>query len=271
MNEIQVFDNQEFGTIRTLTIDNVPYFVGKDVAEALMYSNTRDALAKHVDTSDKATVAIHDGRQNRKMVVINESGFYCLVFSSQLPKAQEFKLWVTKDVLPQIRQTGQYIPAQQPQLSMEEMTLLVIQGLQQQIADKEKEIATKNQTISIMTPKAEFCDSFLQNPVTYTATQIAEHYGWTAQKLNKFLKDNGVQYKQSGQWHIKGQYKTFGYVSYEMLEITSKSGLNPTLHKQEMKWTAKGVAWIERSLRLRGIVPITPFNVDTTLDDEKTF
>jgi len=108
MNQLQVFQNNEFGQIRTLTIDNEPWFVGKDVADALGYSNTRDALSKHVDDEDKSDVAIHDGSQNRNMTIINESGLYSLIMSSKLPSAKKFKRWVTSEVLPSIRKTGSY-------------------------------------------------------------------------------------------------------------------------------------------------------------------
>ena len=113
MKEIQIFKNELFGEIRTLTNERgEPLFVGKDVATALGYSNTRDALRKHVDTEDKTTVAICDTGSNYKSqaVVINESGLYALVLSSKLPTAKAFKRWVTAEVLPQIRKTGGYIP-----------------------------------------------------------------------------------------------------------------------------------------------------------------
>ena len=107
-NKLQIFSNEQFGSIRTMELDGKPYFVGKDVAEVLGYSNTRDALGKHVDSEDKADVAIHDGRQNRNHTIINESGLYSLILSSKLPKAKEFKHWVTSEVLPAIRKTGSY-------------------------------------------------------------------------------------------------------------------------------------------------------------------
>ena len=107
-NKLQIFNNEQFGSIRTMELDGKPYFVGKDVAEVLGYSNTRDALGKHVDSKDKADVAIHDGRQNRNHTIINESGLYSLILSSKLPKAKEFKHWVTSEVLPAIRKTGSY-------------------------------------------------------------------------------------------------------------------------------------------------------------------
>lgn len=110
MNELQTFSNAQFGEIRSLVIDEMPYFVGRDVAKVLGYANTRDALAKRVDNEDKLTgVAICDttGRE-QKPVLINESGLYSLILTSKLPSAKEFKRWVTASVLPMIRKTGVY-------------------------------------------------------------------------------------------------------------------------------------------------------------------
>lgn len=110
MNELQTFSNAQFGEIRSITIDDTPYFVGRDAAKVLGYANTRDALAKRVDTEDKlAGVAICDtnGRET-KPVLINESGLYSLILTSKLPSAKEFKRWVTSSVLPMIRKTGIY-------------------------------------------------------------------------------------------------------------------------------------------------------------------
>ena len=109
MNKLQVFDNPEFGKMRSIQIDGEPWFVGKDVAAALGYENTRDALSRHVDDEDKNTVVIHDGIQgNPNMVIINESGVYALIFGSKLDSAKRFKHWVTHEVLPSIRKTGSY-------------------------------------------------------------------------------------------------------------------------------------------------------------------
>ncbi len=109
MSELQIFNNPDFGEIRIVERDGKPWFVGKDIAAALGYSNPRDALAVHVDDEDKATVAIHDGSQNRNMTIISESGVYSLIFSSKLEKAKEFKRWVTAEVLPTIRKQGGYL------------------------------------------------------------------------------------------------------------------------------------------------------------------
>ncbi len=112
MNELQIFNSEEFGDIRTVTIENEPWFVGKDVAEALGYGNSRDALAAHIDDEDKTIIQKSDFPTleipNRGIVVINESGLYSLILSSKLPNAKRFKHWVTSEVLPTIRKTGSY-------------------------------------------------------------------------------------------------------------------------------------------------------------------
>jgi prophage antirepressor-like protein len=111
MNEMQIFENTEFGSIRTVEIDNIPYFVGKDVAEVLGYKNTKDAILRHVDNDDTILNGVeipdHTGRMQTYRI-INESGLYSLIMSSKLPKAKEFKRWVTSEVLPTIRKTGEY-------------------------------------------------------------------------------------------------------------------------------------------------------------------
>ena len=109
MQQVILFENKEFGEIRTLMIDGQPYFVGKDVAEILGYSNTRDALSKRVDDEDKGVAKCDTLGGIQELTIINESGFYSLVLSSKLETAKKFKRWVTSEVLPSIRQTGNYI------------------------------------------------------------------------------------------------------------------------------------------------------------------
>lgn len=110
MNQIKIFTNPIFGDVRTLQDKyNNPWFVGLDVAKALGYSNTRDALIRHIEDDDKASVGIHDGRQKREMTLINEAGLYSLILSSKLPQAKEFKHWITREVIPSIRKNGGYI------------------------------------------------------------------------------------------------------------------------------------------------------------------
>ncbi|MCC0643816.1 MULTISPECIES: BRO family protein [unclassified Clostridioides] len=140
MNDLQIFKSEDFGEIRTVDIDNEIWFVGKDIAEALGYSNTREALKTHIDNDDIAEVVIHDGSQNRNMKITNESGLYSLIFGSKLETAKNFKNWVTKEVLPAIRQHGAYITNN---------------ANPQELRDKANEIEsldTVNKTIEILTP-----------------------------------------------------------------------------------------------------------------------
>ncbi len=121
MNELQIFNSEEFGDIRTVTIDNEPWFVGKDVATALGYKDTSDALKKHVADEDKLTRCFTDSGQSRQMYIINESGLYALIFGSKLDSAKRFKHWVTSEVLPAIRKTGSY---QKPMTTDQKIQLL---------------------------------------------------------------------------------------------------------------------------------------------------
>ena len=125
MNKLQIFTSEEFGDIRTVTIENEPWFVGKDVAEALGYGNSRDALAAHIDDEDKTIIQKSDFPTleipNRGIVVINESGLYSLILSSKLPNAKRFKHWVTSEVLPTIRKTGSY---QKPLTTVEQIQVI---------------------------------------------------------------------------------------------------------------------------------------------------
>ena len=147
MEELQIFNNEEFGNVRSLMIDNEPWFVGKDVAEALGYKNIRDSLARHIDSDDKRDgVVIHDsmGRE-QKPIIINESGLYSLILSSKLPSAKKFKHWVTSEVLPTLRKTGSYakVPTDPRELLMltikaHEQTAQRVDVLEEKVSDLEK-------------------------------------------------------------------------------------------------------------------------------------
>lgn len=141
-NEVQVW-NYESSEVRTVQVNGEPWFVGKDVATVLGYSNTRDAIARHVDEEDKAGVGIHDGSQMREVVVVNESGLYSLVLSSKLPNAKKFKRWVTSEVLPSIRKHGSYsVQSQFADLSPQLQVLIQMETRQKQIEARQAEQAT---------------------------------------------------------------------------------------------------------------------------------
>lgn len=123
MNELKIFENKEFGSIRTVQLNNETYFVGKDVAEALGYANPKNAVPTHVSDEDKLNTQIEYAGQRREVTVINESGLYALIFGSKLESAKRFKHWVTSEVLPELRKTGQY---QMPNLSKEMQAIVLL-------------------------------------------------------------------------------------------------------------------------------------------------
>lgn len=149
MNDLQVFENSEFGSVRTITVDGEPYFVGIDVADKLEYQNGSRDINAHVDECDRKTISLFDGKQNRKTTIINESGFYSLVFQSKMKKAKEFKHWVTSEVLPSIRKTGSY---NKPMTTAEKIHLLA-QGneeLNQKVDKVEAEVKELKDTMPLL-------------------------------------------------------------------------------------------------------------------------
>ena len=137
MNNLQIFNSEEFGDIRTVTINNEPWFVGKDVAVSLGYKDTSDALKKHVADEDKLTRCFADSGQNRQMYIINESGLYALIFGSKLESAKRFKHWATSEVLPTIRKTGSYQKPMSP-VEIMRIQLGMIDDHEDRIADLEQ-------------------------------------------------------------------------------------------------------------------------------------
>lgn len=121
MNELQIFNSEEFGDIRTVTIENEPWFVGKDVAEALGYAEPRSAVSKKIDEADRGVAEMETPSGKQNMTIINESGLYALIFGSKLESAKRFKHWVTSEVLPAIRKTGAY---QKPMTTDQKIQLL---------------------------------------------------------------------------------------------------------------------------------------------------
>ena len=258
MNELQVFNNPEFGEVSTTVIDGEPWFVGADVATVLGYSNVRDAIAKHVDNEDKNTVAIRDGIQgNPNKTVINESGIYSLVFGSKLPTAKKFKRWVTSDVLPAIRKTCGY---QVNELTGRELMAKALLEAQAVLAEKDTTIAKQSQLIGELKPKADYTDRILQSKSLVTITQIAKDYGMSGAAMNEKLHELGVIYKLGGQWPLYSRYQAKGYTHSETVNITHKDGSGNV--RMNTKWTQKGRLFLYGFLKKHGILPVIEQNHD---------
>lgn len=191
MDNIQIFKNKEFGQIRTVTINNEPYFVGKDVAEVLGYERAAKAIQDHVDEEDKGVVPIRDsiGRM-QNTAAINESGLYSLILSSKLPTAKRFKRWITSEVLPSLRKNGGYIVGQE-NMTPEQIMAAGLKAAQKIIENKDKEIER-------MKPKEIFADAV---STSHTSILIGD--------LAKILKQNGVH---TGQKRLFERMRDYGYL-----------------------------------------------------------
>ena len=195
MNELQSFISKSFGQVRGCIIDNIPYLVGKDVVSILGYSNISDTISKHVDEDDKilinsktqSQIAIEfDYKQlgQRGGWLINESGFYSLVFGSELPTAKQFKHWVTSEVIPQIRKTGGYIP-----VTNQDDDLTIMARAHQIL---ERTIAQKDQIIQQLKPKADTYDMIMDSDGTFSMNQVAKQVGMGEYHLFAYLRGKKV-------------------------------------------------------------------------------
>ncbi len=187
MSSLITFENMEFGKLTVMEKDGEFFFIGKEVAEKLGYSNTRDALVRHVDIDDKADVVFHDGRQRRSMVSINESGLYSLILSSKLPQAKDFKRWVTTEVLPSIRKNGGYIKNQE-KMSNEEILANAVLLANHLIAEKEK-------IIEDLEPKAKYFDELVNNNLLTNFRNTAKELHIPQKVFIQFLLEKELIYR----------------------------------------------------------------------------
>lgn len=167
-NSITIYENPQFGTIRV----SAGLFVAADVAGALGYSNTRDAVSRHVDETDRADVVIHDGSQNRTMTGLNESGVYALIFGSTLPGAREFKRWVTAEVLPSIRQHGAYMTPDTIKSILDNPDTII--QLAMRLKEARAEAAIRAAYIETMQPKVDFYDQVAGSKDAISIGEVAK-------------------------------------------------------------------------------------------------
>jgi anti-repressor protein len=198
MNNVEIFRNEQFGEVRGIEIDGTGWLVGKDAAEVLGYANTRDALFRHVDEDDKAYVVIHDGSQNRKMTVINESGLYSLVLSSKMSGAKAFKKWLTADVLPAIKRHGLYATADtvENMLSNPDFAIQLLQKYKKERQEKER----LQKKVEEDKPKVIFADNVTASNTTILIGDLAKLMKQTGidigqKRLFDWLRNNGYLMK----------------------------------------------------------------------------
>ncbi len=255
MNELRIFENPEFGSIRTVEVNGEPWFVGKDVAEILGYEKPTDSVRKRVDDEDRGISKMETPSGKQNMTIINESGLYSLVLGSKLPTAKKFKRWVTSDVLPSIRKHGLY--AMDEILANPDVLINALTELKEERQRRKKlesETVELSRAITEMQPKVNYVDIVLKSKNTVNISQIAQDYGMTPNRLNKLLADLRVQRKVGGQWLLYKDYLPMGYVQSETVEIERSSGIKDTV--MHTKWTQKGRLFLYELLKENGVFPM---------------
>lgn len=248
MNELQVFQNKQFGNLEILSIEGKEWFPAIQVAEILGYANPRDAISRH--TKSKGVVN-HDvlsngGVQSKKF--IDEGNLYRLITRSKLPQADEFEEWVFEDVLPSIRKHGIYATDNVIEQTIQNPDY-IIHVLTEFKKEREGRLVAEQQ-VNELKPKATYYDLVLQNKSLLSVSKIAKDYGMSARSLNKLLHSLGVQYKQGDIWLLYAKYQDKGYTH------TSTYALDEEHSKVTTKWTQKGRLFIYELLKEHDILPV---------------
>ena len=240
MNEIQIFQNVEFGAIRTMSNEQgEPLFCGKDVALALGYKRPEDAMAQHLEIEDSVKHRVMDSNGKLRLTTfINESGLYSLILCSKLESAKRFKRWVTGEVLPAIRKQGGYMVAKQGE-SEKEIMARALEIVRSTIQRRDEEIAR-------LQPKALYTDQVLDSITCITTTQLAKELGMTAQELNRRLCEMRIQYWQSGQYMLYAEFARQSFARSRTRKHVLKHGM--VLTEMYLVWTERGREFIHRLL-----------------------
>ncbi|MCT0441763.1 phage antirepressor [Lactococcus lactis] len=266
MNELQNFNFNNL-PVRTVLIDDEPWFVGKDVAKILGYANTKDALSKHVDDEDKLGSQITTSGQKRNMVVVNESGLYNLILGASKQgknqeikeKARQFKRWITHEVLPTIRKHGAYMTdAKLEEVLLNPDTLI---NLATQLKEErqarlglEKENSQLNLELAAATEKTTYLDLILESPDDILITQIAQDYGFSAVKFNRILNELRIQRKVNKQWVLYSRYMGKGYIGSRTQNYVDSKGQERT--SITTTWKQKGRKFLYETLKKHGYLPL---------------
>lgn len=272
-NNIQIFNNPQFGDIRTAGTPDNPLFCLADLCSALGLS----AKGVNQRLSDEviSNYPIKDnlGRE-QMMLFVNEDGLYDVILDSRKPEAKKFRKWVTSEVLPSIRKTGGYIAATNDMTDEEILAKAIIlakstiERREQRIRELEIDLTNKetalveascqisemSNTIEDMRPKADYYDMILNNKSTVLTTQIAQDYGMSAKAFNKVLRNMGIQHKVGDQWILYAKYIGQGYVHSKPINIVRSNGMRDVKYNSE--WTQKGRLFLYGKLKESGIIPL---------------
>lgn len=248
MNELQVFQNKQFGNLEILSIEGKDWFPAIQVAEILGYTNPRKAIRDHAKEKGVTirSVLSKGGKQNKKF--IDEGNLYRLITRSKLPQADEFEEWVFEEVLPSIRKHGIYATDNVIEQTIQNPDY-IIHVLTEFKKEREGRLVAEQQ-VNELKPKATYYDLVLQNKSLLSVSKIAKDYGMSARSLNKLLHSLGVQYKQGDIWLLYAKYQDKGYTH------TSTYALDEEHSKVTTKWTQKGRLFIYELLKDNDILPV---------------
>lgn len=248
MNELQIFQNPQFGEVRVVQKDGEPWFVAVDVCRVLELGNNRQALAR-LDEDEKGVISNDTPGGKQSLNIVNEPGLYSLVLGSRKPEARAFKRWITHEVIPSIRKTGSYtLPRDYPSA----LRALADEAEKNQLLAAENE--AQRQEIADFQPKKQYLDTILASPGAMAITQIAADYGMSAKQLNRILHEAGVQRKVNGQWILYREHMGKGYTKSATIPITHGDG-SPDA-KVHTYWTQKGRIFLWNILTARGILAV---------------
>ena len=258
-NNIKVFENSEFGKVRTVILNDEPWFIGKDVTDILGYQNGSRDINRHVDEDDRQNYQNGTFESNRGMAIINESGLYSLILSSKLPTAKKFKRWVTSEVLPSIRKHGAYMTEDTIKKAMAEPDFIIklateLKKEREQNKQLTETCSQQQQVIGELKPKADYVDRILKSNSLVTITQIAKDYGMSGQAMNKVLHDLHIIYSCNKQWLLYSQHQAKGYTFSETVDIPREDGTTKVV--MNTKWTQKGRLFLYETLKKRNLLPL---------------
>lgn len=247
-SKLLLFNNEEFGEIRTLLIDGEPWFVGNDIAAVLGYSRPVDAIRKRVEDEDKGVAKLATPGGQQDYTIINESGLYSLILTSKLPTAKKFKRWVTSEVIPSIRKYGAYMTADTLYKTMSDPRELakLLNALADE-KDKNKKLTADNALLSV---KAKYYDKILASPDAIPVTFIAKDYGMSASAFNRMLYHYEIQYPLRKSWCLYQDYAEKGYTQTKTYSYSENRVCVHTC------WTQKGRLFLYEFLKSNGILPL---------------
>lgn len=257
MNDIKIFENEKFGKIRTAGTADNPLFCLADVCRVLdlQPSRVKDRLDDGVISSNPILDSL--GRQQLANFV-NEDGFYDVILESRKSEARTFRKWVTSEVIPSIRKTGQYNMFKVPQTFAEALRLAAdqqekIEEQQKQLEANATEIIALNDKVAEMQPKATYYDQILSSKNTILTTLIAKDYGYSAQKFNKLLEKLHIQYRLRGQWLLYAEHAGNGYTKSVSISYEHNDGTYGT--RTQSEWTQRGRLFLYEKLKANNILP----------------